>query len=61
MVAGRMSGLFMIVAVLCEVGSGNRIEAFASPGVAAANTVEAEPRPFQETMMAKSIDSVVRT
>ncbi len=61
MVAGCMSCLFMIVVVLREAGTGNRIEAFAAPGMAAANTVEAEPRPFKEAMMAKSIDSVART
>ncbi len=61
MVAGRMFGLLMIVVVLRQAGTGNRVEAFAAPGVAAANTVEAEPRPFKEAMMAKSIDSVART
>jgi len=61
MIAGRMSGWFMIIVVLRQAGTGNRIEAFAAPGVAAANTVEAEPRPFKEAVMAKSIDSVART
>ncbi len=61
MSAGRMSGLFVIVVVLRQAGTGNRIEALAAPRVAAANTVEAEPCPFKETMMAKGIDSVART
>jgi len=53
-----MSGLSMGVVVCVKAGSGNRVEPFPAPGMATGKTLKAKPRPFENTVVSKSIKSV---
>jgi hypothetical protein len=50
------SNCFVVMSI--KTGTSNRVKSFPTPWMATANTAQAEPSPFNKTVMAKSVHGV---